>query len=408
MTAQLDVDRLVRVWLRDGPTELPGDVLRDVLGQAASIPQRPRRWWGSLRLPAGNAFRLASASAVALVTLVILVLGGSGLPSVGPGPSASPSVSPTGWPSGGPSTSSTSSPSVVPTPSDTPAPSETSGPEPTATMPPKPTGAASGRVVLEIGDVTHTTSVIVGEPIVFEAIVRNRGDLAGAPIEVQFSRLSDNAAFLRCTPACTTSMVYGTIHVAFNSGIGAGQTMTARVEFRTTAPGDVFWDANIASSDGLGFLAICQTFISPGRTLTPTIAPPPVNDNPPGVAVTALPFTDTTNVTLAQVQALEPSTTCGSGSKSVWYSYTASAGGTVEAATLGSDYDTVLDVWRGSLSGDVQNPGFGTLEPVACNDDAGGPQSAVVFATQAGQSYVIRVTSKDGGGGNLVFRVVAR
>lgn len=146
----------------------------------------------------------------------------------------------------------------------------------------------------------------------------------------------------------------------------------------------------------------------PARSLTPTIGGLPPNDNPPGTAIGSLPFTDSVDTTLAQIHAQEQSSTCGSGSQSVWYSYTADQSITLVADTFGSGYDTILDIWKGSLTSDYQSPGFETLVPLACNDNAGDSvQSEVVFAAIAGQAYTIRVTSGGGTGvgGALTFHL---
>jgi anti-sigma factor RsiW len=147
---------------------------------------------------------------------------------------------------------------------------------------------------------------------------------------------------------------------------------------------------------------------TPTRSLTPTIAGPPANDNPPGIAITSLPFSQSTDTTLAQIHAMEGASVCGSGTQSVWYSYTADQASTLVADTFGSGYDTILDIWTGSLTSDYLNPGFETLVPLACNDNAGDSlQSEVVFAVTPGVSYVIRVSTggNSGIGGALTFHL---
>jgi putative zinc finger protein len=147
---------------------------------------------------------------------------------------------------------------------------------------------------------------------------------------------------------------------------------------------------------------------TPARSLTPTIAAAPANDSPPGIAILNLPFSNSTDTTLAQIHAMEPASVCGSGTQSVWYSYTAGQAATLVADTFGSGYDTILDIWTGSLTNDYLNPGFETLVPLVCNDNAGASvQSEVVFAVTPGVSYVIRVTtgSNTGGGGALTFHL---
>lgn len=54
----------------------------------------------------------------------------------------------------------------------------------------------------------------------------------------------------------------------------------------------------------------------------------------------------------------------------------------VQADTLGSNYDTVLSVFRGPLGG---------LRVVACNDDRLGLDSAVRFTARAGVRYIFMI-----------------
>jgi hypothetical protein len=68
---------------------------------------------------------------------------------------------------------------------------------------------------------------------------------------------------------------------------------------------------------------------------------------------------------------------------SVWWSWTASAGGATEINTFGSDFDTQLAVYTGSS--------VGSLTLVVANDDSGGLQSQVFFNAAAGVTYYIAV-----------------
>lgn len=69
---------------------------------------------------------------------------------------------------------------------------------------------------------------------------------------------------------------------------------------------------------------------------------------------------------------------------SVWYSWTATATGSTEINTFGSNFDTLLAVYTGTS---VNN-----LTTIATNDDAGASlQSQVIFNAQAGTTYMIAV-----------------
>ena len=75
----------------------------------------------------------------------------------------------------------------------------------------------------------------------------------------------------------------------------------------------------------------------------------------------------------------EPNHGGNAGGASVWWSWTAPATGTVTFDTQGSDFDTLLAVYRGSS--------VGALVVLASDDDTIGRQSEVSFAAQQGIVY---------------------
>jgi hypothetical protein len=85
------------------------------------------------------------------------------------------------------------------------------------------------------------------------------------------------------------------------------------------------------------------------------------------------------------------------GGKSVWWRWRAPASGDTMIATVGSDFDTVLAVYRG---GRVRN-----LSEIASNDDGEGLglQSMVRFDAQAGVNYRIAVDGFNGAEGNITL-----
>jgi len=101
-----------------------------------------------------------------------------------------------------------------------------------------------------------------------------------------------------------------------------------------------------------------------------------------------LPFSDTTDATAATGNVNDPAA-CNSGAatNSVWYRIEPKASGVVQLNTFGSNYDTVLSVWKSS-PGQSAN----ALTLVTCNDD--GPfslQSAVSFPAERNATYFIMV-----------------
>jgi hypothetical protein len=88
---------------------------------------------------------------------------------------------------------------------------------------------------------------------------------------------------------------------------------------------------------------------------------------------------DTTTATSATTDPL-PGCISGQGGATVWYKYTSPSARNIYIDTYGSNYNTFIAVWRGSLV----NP---TL--ITCNDNAnGGQQSAVVLPAENDTYYI--------------------
>jgi hypothetical protein len=112
------------------------------------------------------------------------------------------------------------------------------------------------------------------------------------------------------------------------------------------------------------------------------------NDQPAmATPVTGLVFETTQFIALATASAADPTPSCAPRvGQSVWFAYTPTQNAVIRVNTFGSDYDTVVAVYKGSGT-----PGA----EVACNDDSGGlTQSQVSFTAFTGQPYLIMVGSK--------------
>jgi hypothetical protein len=126
------------------------------------------------------------------------------------------------------------------------------------------------------------------------------------------------------------------------------------------------------------------------------LADPPANDTRAGaVEITSLPFTFEQDTQEATAGGPRFCTNNGS----VFFEYTATEDGRLQADTFGSDYDTVLSVFTVA---------DGRVEQVACNDDLFNLQSGVRFRAQAGVTYFFLIgfccgNGQSGFGGNLVF-----
>jgi hypothetical protein len=151
-----------------------------------------------------------------------------------------------------------------------------------------------------------------------------------------------------------------------------------------------------------GVLSLTLMTAGLGQTFQ-VAAAPATNDEFPGTTVPALPFDDMnvdTTVATSDITTNPPGDTfvdpnsiilgdCNSnqGEASVWYNFTPTSNITVYVETTGSNYDTLLAVWRG----DPEN-----LTLVSCHDDNSSVppfnnQSKIGFFAQAGTTYYIEV-----------------
>jgi len=72
-------------------------------------------------------------------------------------------------------------------------------------------------------------------------------------------------------------------------------------------------------------------------------------------------------------------------SPNIWYRYIATSTSNLTVSLCGSNFDTVLAVYRGSECYPQQN------NLIGCNDDSCGRQSEITFPATAGQEYLIEV-----------------
>ena len=97
----------------------------------------------------------------------------------------------------------------------------------------------------------------------------------------------------------------------------------------------------------------------------------------------------------------EPNVAAVSGSKSVWWTWTAPSTGRFTLSTAGSSFDTTLGVYKGSS--------VTSLQLVAENDDAdffgGTLTSEVTIDAVAGTQYQIQVNGYESASGDITLRL---
>ena len=168
-----------------------------------------------------------------------------------------------------------------------------------------------------------------------------------------------------------------------NDGVGTD----SRVSFRVS-PGVTYYIA-VDSADGAGgeFLI----------TLAQTIDPPPVNDDLANAVSLAGDEGQITGENFnATLETDEPVHIDKSIDNSVWWQWTAQRSGALTLDTIGSNFDTILEVYR------LVPDDF--LEPIAADDDGGSDYlSKVACEATIGQTYYISVSGAGGQSGDIVL-----
>jgi photosystem II stability/assembly factor-like uncharacterized protein len=170
----------------------------------------------------------------------------------------------------------------------------------------------------------------------------------------------------------------GTVTGAGTFAVGSSRQISATPTSGWTFAG---WNDGVATNPRT------VTVPAGGATYTANFAPPPGANNNFAAAQT---LTGAEGVvfgqnTTATKESGEPDHGGDIGGKSVWYRWTAPGNGVVNFDTLGSEFDTLLGVYTGTV--------VSALTLVASNDDANGDtlQSSVSFQCSAGVIYRIAV-----------------
>ena len=91
MSAQVDISRAIRSWLREEDHDTADEVLEVVLSQLATTPQRRRFWQAGRPSAPWTMIRVIAVAVAVLIAVVTYSL----LPGLRVGPGATPSVVPT-------------------------------------------------------------------------------------------------------------------------------------------------------------------------------------------------------------------------------------------------------------------------------------------------------------------------
>ncbi|MBI3879480.1 MAG: hypothetical protein HY301_05380 [Verrucomicrobia bacterium] len=264
-----------------------------------------------------------------------------------------------------------------------------------------PSGPAATQVIITGANFTGATSVkFNGTTATFA--VNNAGQITAnvpggattGPIAVTTANgtgtSANNFLFVSAasvasfTPASGTAGTSVTVTGAnFSNVTAVAFNGTAAPQFRVNSPTQLTVDAPAGATTG----PISVTALGgSGASATPfTYLAPPGNDNfAAATIISGNAGSATTNNIAATKQAGEPDHAANPGGKSVWFKWTAPAGGAWTFDTAGSGFDTLLAVYTGAS--------VNALTPIASNDNTGvGRTSSVTFTAVNGTTYFIAV-----------------
>ena len=128
----------------------------------------------------------------------------------------------------------------------------------------------------------------------------------------------------------------------------------------------------------------------------------PVNDmaDLPTSLGNGVSFTQSGSLLGATAQSGEPALARLPATRSVWFTYTAPATGRLVVDTIGSDFNSVLGVYSGTVGV------FSSLKLLAANDDiaTGNLQSLVSLPVTSGATYIIKVDGRKSSTGSYTLR----
>ncbi len=178
-----------------------------------------------------------------------------------------------------------------------------------------------------------------------------------------------------------------------------GGNFSSRLDFQANAGTTYYFEISQFNGVAAGKAESSAKPLAPegvlaGGSLIFNLLPlPPSNDDfNNATLVNSNSYSISEDTTAATTAGDDPIFQCGSlnqGSGSVWFRFTPSSNGTLNANTVGSNYDTMLEIWGGTR---------GNLSNVGCDDDSGGNfTSALAVDLNAGTTYYIEVAQYGSG-----------
>ena len=218
-------------------------------------------------------------------------------------------------------------------------------------------------------------------------------DSQSPQLKRRFYRLRDDTGFNSFSgvvlDATTSLPIAGTLIYSVGDGTETFADASGHFYLKTTLQG-----GDELKISAVGYINFTNFYYGSGlfSGLQIYLATPPPNDNFVNrIIITGTSITNNGSNIGATREIGEPYDIGGTiGGKSVWWSWTAPHSGPVTISTIGSNFDTILGVYTGTV--------VSALTKIASDDESGGNSTSLVtFSATTGVTYQISV---DGYGGN--------
>jgi len=199
------------------------------------------------------------------------------------------------------------------------------------------------------------------------------------------------------TLAVSTAGDFDTVMAVYSGTCGALTPVACNDNNGPVTPGTSA-SASFSATGGTAYYILVGGTNDTDGMLSMVIGPVPANDSCAG----ATPLNAgglATGYNQSALSSGDPTSSCATSGKGVWFSFTPAQSGPCLISTCSSGFDTVLDVFDGSC---------GAFSPVACADDngpdCGGANASLILTAAAGHDYFIMVSGKNGDSGTIDIR----
>lgn len=250
-----------------------------------------------------------------------------------------------------------------------------------------------------ISSAASSANLTVVTPTIGSFAVSPSTTTAGTPVTLTASNVVETNGTVSSVVFYRESNSTSGLQTASDTLIGTGTRngTTWAITAQTTGLANGSYTYYAVATDSVG---LASSASSATLTIGSVVSGPVNNTFGNATVISGNPIAVTGSNVGANKESGEPTITTNAGGKSVWWNWTAPAGGKVTLNTKGSGFDTLLGVFTGNT--------VSTLTKIASNDDdaAGGTlTSALTFTAVQNTTYHIAVDGYNAASGNITLNL---